>query len=123
MSAERFPKPPELFTVNTGEGQKVQDVIQHFFGEVLDYLEYNQEAIELFTSIETRILQRQDEHGRPFQTDDLLTLLRVQDYITASVLESRDERNFVQVVSACYLTPQIVEELKKDKRLLVTRTD
>lgn len=123
MSAESFPRPPELFTVNTGEGERIQEAINIFFGEVLDYLEYNRKARESFTKIESRVLQRLDNHNRPFPTDDLLTLLIVRDYVAASVLEKRDERNFVQVVSACYLTPQIVKELKKDERLLSTKNN
>ena len=120
MSVERLPRAPNLFTVNVDEVERVKEVIEQFFGNVLDFLEYNPKARKYFTKIESMVLQGLDQQNRPFPTDDLITLLIVKDYIAASVLEKRDERNFVQVVSACYLTPEIVKDLKKDRRLLGT---
>lgn len=118
MSAERVPKIPALFTVNTGEGERIQEVIEEFFGNVLDYLEYSPRARRNFATIESMVLQRLDSQNRSFPTDDLITLLIVKDFVVASVVEKRDERNFIQVVSACYLTPETVKDLQKDRRLL-----
>ncbi len=117
---ETLPKVPEPFTLNTGEGDS-QGVIDKFFGEVMDYLDYSQKAREIFVHIEAEILKRRDKQGHLLPTDDILTLLIVQNFVAASVLQWRDEQNYAQVLSACYLTPRVVTELKKDKRLLVTK--
>ena len=119
MTAERFPTVPDLFTVATGEQGIVEDTINTFFDEILDYLRWRQDARKHFAYRYSMELYRSSPTDtRTVPSNDRITLLVLQDITVASVLERRDDRNEVQVASACYLTPSIVEELTKDERLL-----
>jgi len=119
MTAERFPTVPDLFTVATGERGIVEDSIESFFDEILDYLEWSQEARKYFANRYSMELYRSNPTDtRAVPSNDRITLLVLQDIAVASVLERRDDRNEVQVASACYLTPRVVDELTKDERLL-----
>ena len=122
MSAERFPTAPELFTVPTGEGGIIEDTIESFFDEILDYLGWGQEARTHFANRYSMELHSSGPtEAKSIPSNDRVTLLVLRDFTVASVLERRDDRNEIQVVSACYLNPGMVEELTKDEILLTKR--
>lgn len=113
MTVEGYPKPPDQFTVNTGEEHIIEEEKNRFFNAVLDYVGYDQRARECFAEIRPMVLHRYDSHGQLRPTDDRITMLIMKDKITASVLERRNDANWIEVAFACYLTPEIVRKLRE----------
>jgi len=122
MSAERFPTAPDLFTVPTGEGEIIEVRIESFFDEILDYLGWSQEARKHFANrYSMELYSPSPTDTRSIPSNDRVTLLVLLDFTVASVLERRDDRNEIQVVSACYLNPGMFEELTKNEILLTKK--
>lgn len=112
MGLEGLPETPARFTVITGEEERVEQTIESFFGGILDFLGYNHRARTAFVKIEAYTLGV--EHPGHLQpTDDRITLLIARDITLASVLARRNEFNWIEVLSACYLTSnEMVDRLR-----------
>ena len=118
MTLEGYPNPPDQFAVITGEEHFIEEEKNNFFEAVLDYVGYDQKARESFAEILPMILHRYDNHGQVRPTDDRVTLLIIRDRVVASVLERRNDANWVEAAFACYLKPEIVGKLRKGLRVI-----
>ena len=113
MTLEGYPNPPDKFVVITGEEHFIEGKKNNFFEAVLDYVGYDQRARESFAEILPMVLHRYDNHGQVRPTDNRVTLLLIRDRMVASVIERRNDANWVEVAFACYLKPEIVGKLRK----------
>ena len=103
-----FPVRPDTFIVDPSEGAFIQDKIEAFFGEIIDYLGYGQAATLAFARVKSYELRTPTT-----ETDDRITLLIIRDRLTAAVCKLRTDFNFVEVSFAHYLSPELVGLLKK----------
>lgn len=108
---EGLPEPFEPFTVITGEEVMIQEKIDLFFRGILDFLGYDERARKAFVNIEIRNLAFNGPQVRA--SDDMIHWLIIGNYCVASVINRRDEFNYVEVLSACYLTPERVKRLRE----------
>jgi hypothetical protein len=108
---DELPKPRDKFVVNTGDTETVEKEINRFFSTVLDTLGFDQKATEAFAERDSFTLHRTDSEGNPYPIDDRITLLIVRGRVVASILERRDDLNYVEVAGASYLTPDSVRGL------------
>ena len=113
MSVEGFPRPPDRFIVNTGEGQVIEEEKIRFFEAVLDFVGYDLSAKEAFAEILPMVLHRYDSRGQVRPTDDSISLLIMKGRLAASLVERRNDFNYVEVSFACYLTPELVSQLRE----------
>lgn len=109
-----FPKVPEPFTLPPDEGQQIHDRMTEFFLEVIDFIGYGPRARAIYAEIESYDLCiPQPGRFRTLQTDGRLTVLRARSYPATSWLEIRSDTNMVQVAAACYLTKELVEQMRE----------
>ncbi len=108
------PKPPEPFTVNTGDEEIIEETKSKFFTEVIDFLGFTDpNARKAFVERDSLILHHIYDKLEPVQpTDDRITFLKVRGSIVATVLETRNDFNYVRVLSSSYLTEEIARGIK-----------
>jgi hypothetical protein len=103
---------PESFIITTGEDEYINEKTNHFFESVLDVLSYNLAARKAFVEQRTQTLGIEEPNGfRP--SDNKITLLIARDLTIASVLERRDDLNYIEVSFAHYLNKHRVERLQQ----------
>lgn len=111
-----LPKAPEPFIIITGKDDVIQQKIDSFFQQIVDFLGYSGRAAKAFIERKTQTLGIEEPTCfRP--SDDRITLLLVYDHAVASVLERRNNNNYIEVLSACYLTPERVKHLRHRQHL------
>jgi hypothetical protein len=108
-----LPKVPELYTVTTGYDDLIENRANEFFNSILDYLQYNERAREVFVKIEGFHIVRHLDTTMFTGSDEYIRLLDVRDLRIASVMSTRDDFNYCQVASAHYLTPALIERLRE----------
>lgn len=108
---DELPKPRKKFIVNTGDTETVENEINRFFDSVLDTLGFDDKARTAFVERDSFVLHRTDKHGSMLPTDNRITLLIARGVVVASILERRNDFNFIEVAGASYLTPESVRGL------------
>ncbi len=108
-SLEELLKPRQIFIVNTGRQKVVEKERERFFNSVLGALGYSDEERAVFAEIRSLVLHSYDTQGQVLPTDDRITLLIARNCVVASILETRDDLNYVQVSPASYLNPEMIK--------------
>lgn len=117
MSNSR-PDLPEPFVTSPDHVSEVEDFKEEFFQSVLEHLGYgfdskeSERARNVYCSIEYYTLHQYDSLEPVRPTDSKLVLLRVRERVVASVLQWRDDYNYIQVEPALYLTEEVTEQVR-----------
>ncbi|MCL5783998.1 MAG: hypothetical protein M1142_01420 [Patescibacteria group bacterium] len=109
---EALPIVPKPFKIITGEDETIQQITDNFFQNIIDTLGYKQAAADAFTEKIRQPLGIEKPSGF-IPSDNWATYLRIRGYTVASVLELRDDLNYVEVLFAHYLTIQRIKNLRK----------
>jgi hypothetical protein len=115
-----LPRAPGSFTIAPDNSDLVQERIDTFFQAILDFLGYDQRAKEAFCDVEVKILHAFDKSGSFQPIDDRITSLRVMGSTVATVLEQRNDRNYIEARFAHYLSYDIIARLARIKANALT---
>ena len=102
MSRANLPIIPDSMTVNTGEQIKIEERMEAFFLEIIQYLGYDEDSAGAWCRIEHQMLCQFASELR--DSDEKLVTLRINGRVIASVIYSRSELNYVQASFAHYLS-------------------
>lgn len=112
MNEQReFPTPPEFYTVSTGYDTEIFERRDEFFEKVLDYIGCTDRFRQVYVQIENRSLAIEYPVQNIFDGSYISNLV-VYDIVAASVLVRRNDNNYCQVYSACYLDDKTVERMR-----------
>lgn len=92
---------PSSTVVAPDDADIIEAYIRHFFDAVMTALQLGPDYRRAFVTVEPRELR----YGQPaggHTTNDRLTLLLVDDFPAASVLETRTPLNYVRLQAAVY---------------------
>lgn len=105
-------KNPERYISEPG-GEERRERIAGFFDEVLSMLGYDQEQMRAFCEIRSREIAVANRAGEALRrpSDDRITELVVKGRTVATVVEIRDDFNYIQLFFANFMTPELLDEL------------
>lgn len=114
----------ETFHCAPDDSSYIGQRIDKYFGEVIDILNFNQRAREVFIEIEYKTPHREDEgNAKLYPTDDRVGYLRARDHLIACTLEIRDVTNFLDVAMVCTLTPELLARIQDFSELLQDKSN
>ena len=104
---------PGIYTITTGYNELIEERVNQFFDNVLNFLGYGDRVRAAFTERGAWDLVHMVGPTALPSEERYIRLLKVREYITASVLVVRDISNNCQVASAHYLTAELVVKLRE----------
>ncbi len=110
---DTFPVTPETFVCAPEDGAKVEELQDEFFSSIVNLLGYTTPESREWCNIRSRELIRENE--TPVETNatnDRVTELQIRERTIATVTTIRTDLNFVQVLFASHLDPELKQQLQ-----------